>query len=103
MEQLWEDVDVDLRTTDLENYHAETDALRFDCVCQPIDVDNPDYTNTPYDFVMDTLTNTFYQCMRCGRQYRVKVSVAVEMYTPIAVKYPDARYPSDMGLRDKEE
>lgn len=100
-EKAWEPVDVDLDLADIENYSATSDWLQFDCVC--MDKTEPEWLNKPYDFNLQSLADQHYTCERCGRQYRVKVKVEVEVYTPIAIKYPDAKYPAELGLRDKED
>lgn len=92
-----------LRAADLDNYEATSDWLEFDCVCA--DTNAPDYENIPYDFLIPSLAAHHFTCSRCGRQYRVYASVQVEMYEPLALRYPEAtnRPPSvTLGLRDKE-
>lgn len=103
MSNTWEPVQVDLQEINIANYAAEDDWLEFDCIC--MDKNAPNYENIPYDFTLLSLDTRHFTCARCGRQYRLNVKVEVEMYTPITIKYPDAKYsmtPETLGLRDKE-
>lgn len=90
--------------SNFQNYQTKgVDWIEFDCVCQ--DKDAPDYENLPYDFQMPELSPHTFTCSRCGRMYRVSCSVNVQMYEPLAIRYPNShdKMPSEtLGLRVRE-
>jgi hypothetical protein len=100
---VWEPIDIKLPLIELENYGATSDWMEFDCIC--VDTEAPGYENIPYDFQIRTLEKSIFQCVRCGRRYRMNVTISFDLYTPLAVRYPDLRNSDpnvDLGLRDKE-